>query len=373
MPRKMRQVTCLEELSDTERQILGYVKEGKSQIEIGELMNLKPSTVYHNLKVLENAGLFQRVECRGRKEGDISQQSQKIIAEMLKLIEEFSPRTLRAYYYQLVVRGVFSNVTASYVALVTLLTYAREKGLIPYDAIIDSSRPVFLDYPDEDLQDYIDSVRPYKSDWWKDQDKRIILWIEKDALMSVIKPIARKYHVDLYCGRGGNSLTRVYEASQRINEKYEYDDVLILYMGDFDPQGIIIEESLYKEMGERHDCYPMHERIALTYDQAKEFEALGLSNVVKEAKSKSDTPNAAQQRGVDNYNKRAAAHIEKYGELSVELDAFSPIQLQDLVSKAIETHCDMAQMRERQAADEIVNARILKALQPLVDECQDYE
>lgn len=371
MPRPTRPLpTSLEELNDTERVILNYTNEGKMQTEISTITKFSRAKVSGVLKRLTNAGLYGGA-IRGKQAGSITQQSRIIIDAMLKLIEEFSPRTLRAYYYQLVVMGVFPNNESSYVSLVTLMGDARRNKIIPYDAFVDSSRPLHLEVPDYDMQDYVDSFRPYRSDWWKDQEQRITLWIEKDALMNVVEPIAHKYHVDLYCGKGGVSLTRVYEAAQRINDNGQ--DALILYMGDFDPTGIDIENSLFKEMGELHDCHPEHERIAVTYDQAKEFEELGLSNPVKDATSKSENPNAAQKRGVAGYNQKAAKHREKYGNLSVEVDAFNPKQLQDLVSKAIEAHCDMAQMRERQAADEVVNARILKALQPLVDECQDYE
>jgi len=367
--------TSLEELTDIERRVLDYANGGFKYVEIEELekdkSNISDTTVYSILHKLQQAGFYQG-RSKGRPKGSVSDQSQMILNAMQELIEEFAPRTLRSYYYQLVVKNLFPNVQNSYDNLCTLLASARRTGKIPYDAFSDDSRPRYINVPDSDLQDYVDTFRPYESDWWREQVQRVVLWLEKDALMNVVKPIAQKYHVDLYCGKGNTSLTVTYEASKSMNGFYDAGQyITILYLGDFDPKGIEMEGTLYKTLQEDHDCCFEHERIAVTYDQAKEFGALGLSNVVKDAKAKGDS--AAQLRGAESYNKKAAAHREKYGNLSVELDAYTPMQLQALVENAIVKWCDIDLLIERQKADDIVNARIRKALQPLTEECGDYE
>lgn len=365
--------TSLEELTDVERRVFDYGNEGLKYKEIEELekgkSNISDTKVYEILHRLQEAGLYT-CKSKGRfRKGMVTHKSQRILDVMQELIEEFYPRTLRSYYYQLVVRGLFPNVQTSYDNLSQLLVRSRRNGTIPYDVFSDSSRPRYITYFDTDLQDYVDTFRDYKSDWWKNQDRRIVLWLEKDALMNVVEPIAQRYHVDLYCGKGDTSLTVTYEAAKRINDIGQ--DTTILYLGDFDPKGMEMEGSLYNTLQEDHDCSFEHDRIAVAYDQAKEIEALGLSNVVKDAKAKGNS--AAQLRGAKIYNNLAAAHRAKYGNLSVELDAYTPMQLQALVEAAIVARCDMGLLVERQKADRVVNARIKKALQPLTEECGDYE
>lgn len=248
-----------------------------------------------------------------------------------KIIDEYKEQgyvlTLRQLYYQLVSRGIIPNRNAEYAKLSSLLVEGRMAGIIDWDAIEDRTRQPFLPYYVEGVQGAIkDTIDYYRLDRQKGQDTYIELWVEKDALSGVLKPITSYYHINLMVNRGYSSCSAMYHAYKRfssvIASKKTENKVMILYLGDHDPSGL----DMIRDIGNRLEefglqgCFCIN-HIGLTEEQIKKY---------------NPPPNPAKIT-----DPRAAWYISQHGETSWEVDALNPSILNVLIKKNIEDLIDI--------------------------------
>ena len=101
------------------------------------------------------------------------------------------------------------------------------------------------------------------------QDSHVEVWLEKDALSTVISRIATdKYGVTVAVNRGYGSFSFIKEGAERLS-RFVDKSIHILYFGDFDPSG----EDMVRDLQKRIMLYgaptaTVH-KIALTKDQVK--------------------------------------------------------------------------------------------------------
>lgn len=224
--------------------------------------------------------------------------------------------TLRQLYYQLVSRDVIPNNDKEYAKLSNILKNGRMAGIVDWSSIEDRVRVPKLPYWVKDVKDAIkDTIQQYRIDRMKGQDRKIEIWVEKDALSNVLYRVSEKYHIRLMVNRGYSSVSAMYDAYNRLNT----GDV-ILYFGDHDPSGMDmirdVRERL-QEFGVNVEVQP----IALTMEQIREF---------------NPPPNPAKIT-----DPRAKWYIEKYGKTSWELDALPPRELIRLAENAVENIIDI--------------------------------
>ena len=101
-----------------------------------------------------------------------------------------------------------------------LLLEFRRKGLIPYESIIDGTRPTTFA---EGGYDHIDQARErmaearqnvveyYSLNIWTPQGKRAEMLSEKEALAIVVGRVTRQYGVNLTSSKGFSSESMLYE------------------------------------------------------------------------------------------------------------------------------------------------------------------
>ena len=245
--------------------------------------------------------------------------------------------TLRQLYYQLVSRNIIPNQERAYKNLSRLLTRARLAGLVDWSSIEDRVRtPAF---PPEfgSLADLIEAaIYSYRLPRLEGQDHYVELWVEKDALASVLRPIAMKYHVVLMVNRGYSSASSMYDSARRFiaaQGRHNWEPYLF-YLGDLDPSG----EDMVRDIRSRFDEFGVGDvvvkKIALTPEQVEEY---------------SPPPNPAKMR-----DPRAEGFVSKFGSESWEVDALHPSILERLIGDAIENVLDlglMAEVEEREERD----------------------
>mgnify|MGYP000190278712 CR=1 FL=1 len=125
------------------------------------------------------------------------------------IIEEYQDLglklSLRQLYYQLVSRDIIKNVVQEYKGLSELLTDGRMAGIVDWEAIEDRvrvpSKPGSWDTPADIL---VSAYHSFRLDRMKGQSTYIELWVEKDAISGVLKPITRKYGINLLVNRGSD-------------------------------------------------------------------------------------------------------------------------------------------------------------------------
>lgn len=249
--------------------------------------------------------------------------------------------TLRQLYYQFVARDIIPNTMKDYKNLGNVINDARLAGLIDWDAIEDRTRNLealnHWDSPKEVLET---AAKTFKYDRWDNQDTRIEIWVEKEALVGVIERVAFKYRCAYFACRGYSSQSESWRAGQRFKEYNERGQaVKILHLGDHDPSGIDMTRDnrdrldMFSEYGEVEVI-----RLALNEDQVHEY---------------NPPPNPAKLTDT-----RAADYVSKFGLSSWELDALSPEIIDNLISTEIEKYIDIdywdiAIQREKAAREKL--------------------
>lgn len=233
--------------------------------------------------------------------------------------------TLRQLYYQLVAGDLIPNDIKVYSKLSTFVTDLRYNGLIDWDAIEDRGRRPIEPPEFSNLDDLVEAaLYTYRLPRWSDQEKHVELFTEKDALSSILEPIANEYHINFCVNRGYASATAMYNLFERaLRNIRKGKKVVILYLGDHDPSGLDmirdIEERLNEFIAAPWDCiYFKVEQVALSMNQIKKY---------------SPPPNPAKIQ-----DPRAKGYIQRFGRKSWEVDALPPDIMIQTVKKAIEKH-----------------------------------
>lgn len=171
-------------------------------------------------------------------------------------------RTVRDVYYALEARGFEDELAEcghsfEYRYVKRAVKKGRRHGYIDPSLIIDESRraETTMDSGHESPKQFVDEhVRgiwnAYRENFWKDQDAYLEIWLEKQSLASIFRPIAAEFNVRLEATRGDWSDSKVYEATQRLSGRInDGDDVVVLYFGDFNPSGYHAPVSVQETMG----------------------------------------------------------------------------------------------------------------------------
>jgi hypothetical protein len=163
----------------------------------------------------------------------------------------------------------------------------------------------------------------YKRDLLQTQDKYIEIWIEKNAISSIITRIAGKYTIRVQV-TANNSVSRLGEYAERIKEHHLQQPV-ILYFGDFDPSGVDMLPAMKQTLEEEMKIFGIsYKPIALNPDQVRKY------NLPID-------PDAIKSK-----DKRTKGFKKKYGSeaYAVELDALQPDVLQEILETAILNEID---------------------------------
>lgn len=245
--------------------------------------------------------------------------------ELVEIVAEIEPATVRQVFYQAVVAGLVPKDEAKgYRVVQRRLVELRETGRIPYGWITDGSRTVYGHTRYTDATQYAASVAgQYRRDYWAESDENVEIWVEKDALAGVLSPLVlQEFGLNLYVTKGFASVTYLQSAADDIND--DARPTYIYLLTDFDPSGLSIADTVERELTERTYGNVKVERLAVTPYQIAEY----------------DLPT----RPTKTIDKRAKDFIEEYGTGSVELDALPPDALRTLVRDAIELHMDGEQL-----------------------------
>ena len=241
--------------------------------------------------------------------------------------------TLRQLYYRLVAKDIIANTKPSYKRLGSILTKARNAGMIDWNAIEDRTRGrkglSTWDDPQSIVKAAIDG---YRIDMWQNQPYRVFVWVEKEALAGVIERACYDddFRVDYVCCRGYMSASTIWEEGRHYRYISAADDQIpiILHLADHDPSGLdmtrdnIERIAMYSELDHwwKQDeivqpGFFHYERIALNKDQIEEYDP---------------PPNFAKVS-----DSRYEEYYHEHGDESWELDALDPDVLVELVQEHI--------------------------------------
>jgi uncharacterized protein DUF2399 len=229
-----------------------------------------------------------------------------------------TPMTVRQMFYALVSSGAIPKTEQGYDQVGYYLLNMRRCGVIPYSFIADNTRWMRKQHTYASLADFLDASQElYRKAVWDEQPVRVEVWIEKDALASVVYEVTDPWDVPLMVTRGFPSETFVYEAVEAIKE--ENKPTHVYYFGDYDPSGVAIATGLAAKMGAWTSLVTF-EHMAVRREQ---IDTTGL-----------------QTRPTKKTDSRAKG----WRDDSVELDAIPANVLRQMVRDCLEQHISERQL-----------------------------
>ena len=271
--------------------------------------------------------------------------SATVIDQANKIITEYRGKgfdlTLRQLYYQFVARALLPNKLQAYKRLGALVNNGRLAGLIDWKSIVDRLRKHEKNSHWSNPAHIIESCAEYYAiDTRAGQDHYVEVWVEKDALSSIIEKACEPLDVSWFACRGFVSQSAMWRAANRFKEQTA--ECHLLHLGDLDPSGVDMTRDIGDRLGMFGAKVTVH-RIALNMDQVELYKP---------------PPNYAKVT-----DSRFEGYQNKYGDESWELDALEPQVLLDLIQREINNYTDKKrrnllidrQLRERDQLQAIAN------------------
>jgi hypothetical protein len=260
---------------------------------------------------------------------------------VLRARHDYWPLTVRQIHYALLndpplihaskPGSAYTNTHTAYKALDDLLTRARLEYEYPFlwGAIDDATRPMTTWNVWQSTGPFIkgqldDFLKNYYRDLLQSQPNQIEVIGEKNTILNIIEPVLMDYCIPFTIGRGYSSLPPRMKMAQRYFKSGK-EQLILLAVSDFDPEGEDIAESYARSMRDDFgidNIVPI--KVALTHDQVTDPE-MGLHPQMK-AKAGSS---------------RRQGFVEKYGDDVFELEAIPPAELQVILRQVIDSVLDV--------------------------------
>jgi hypothetical protein len=286
------------------------------------------------------SGVYETRPLKARRHRRTREQLDRLDSELIELVREFQPITIRGVFYRAEVRGLIPKTEHGYDVVQRRLLKLRREGRLPYVWITDGVRTVMGHERYSDVEEFAEEVRQlYRRDYWRNWPEAVFIWIEKDALSGVIAPTVLDWGLDLWISRGLSSESYLFRAGRMIARSRKPTWVYVL--ADFDPSGLLISEKVAEILPGFTDNVPVRvRRLALDHAQVAEMQL--------------------PTRPVKHSDSRARKFVAKYGDRCAELDAIPPPVLRQMVDEVISTHADRFEIERLKLieADERARFRI---------------
>jgi hypothetical protein len=172
--------------------------------------------------------------------------------QIVAVLQEDHPQSVRHVFYRMTDPRLPEPVEKSdrgYRHVQDRCVKLRRSGRIAYSWIADMSRRGYFVNTFSSATDFITRMSGhYRADLWRDAEYRCEIWAESRSIASVLLEDCNQLAVDLFPCGGFSSLSFVHEAAQQHNQADDDRPLVVLYVGDYDPAGVLIDQSLEREM-----------------------------------------------------------------------------------------------------------------------------
>jgi hypothetical protein len=282
---------------------------------------------------------FETCSKKGR---GMAQRSLDLIDAMHAAAEAAQPITGRGIGYKLFTQGLIASMAKSEMQRVyRLLREARERGIIPWEWIVDETRAIERVATWDDPEAFAECVaRSYRRDFWNQQPHRVQVWSEKGTVRGLLAPVIDHYAVGFLPVHGFTSATTAHDIAADDDGR----DLIVLYVGDFDPSGLFMSEADLPARFVKYDGdHVKLKRIALTRAQTRDLPSFPASDKRKDPRYK--------------------WFVESYGKRCWELDAMDPNNLRACVRREIKKLIEPVAWQRC----EVVNAAEQASLRTVLD------
>lgn len=217
------------------------------------------------------AGTIKR---RRRTRAEVEQLDRQIVA----VLREDHPQSVRHIFYRMTDPTLAEPVEKSergYRHVLHRVKELRREGVVPYGWISDTTRRGYFVNTFRDAAEFLTHMSGlYRGDLWRDADTTVEVWVESRSIAGIVQHDCKELAVSLYPCGGFSSITLAYEAAKDINAEYEGKPVHVLYIGDHDPAGVLIDVALEREL-RMHLVAEVDltvERVAITPEQIAAYD-----------------------------------------------------------------------------------------------------
>jgi hypothetical protein len=255
----------------------------------------------------------------------ISEQTIAIREEILELPFEQEQMTVRGIFYALTTRGIVEKSEAGYRQVQRQVLLLRRESELDWGFVADGTRWVNEPETWDAIEDALtQTARTYRRNLWRSQGIRLEIWLEKDALASLISTVTHKWGVRLMVSRGQSSETYCYHAAREAQIAWD-------------------------EAGVETFVYALYDSDRYGRDAAAKVEE-------KLRRYSNDTPIGFELLAVTDWQiemwNLPTRPAKREGDPdAVELDAIPPDKLKSLVDNVIIEHIDTAVWEKEQAVE----------------------
>jgi hypothetical protein len=254
------------------------------------------------------------------------------VAAVLIEYHDHLPLTVRQVFYRLVGVYNYPKTENFYKSLQRAIALARRAQWIDFDDIRDDGTQVRAPHSfsgvDAFYRNIASLVGGYRKNLMTMQDTHLEIWCEASGMLPQLGRVASPFCIPCLSGSGYNSLTEIKDVADRIRASGK-DKAVILHLGDLDPSGTNIFESLADDVtafvnaDSDGEIEVEFRRVALTAEQVKE-------HALPTAPPKSEDSRSKNWK-----------HKE-----TCQLEAMPPNQIANLLRAAIEEIIDMDLLEE---------------------------
>ncbi|MGD9656902.1 MAG: hypothetical protein AB7U61_04555 [Methylocystis sp.] len=283
------------------------------------------------------------IKRRRRTRAQVEQLDQQMVA----LLRADHPQSIRHVFYRMTNPRLAEPVEKSdrgYQQVQARLVKLRRSGAVPYEWISDMSRRGYFVRTFSGAGDFISRMHGiYRADLWERAEVRVEVWCESRSIASVIQADCSELAVSLYPCGGFSSISFAHEAAQELNDTVTTytddtrDPVVIFYIGDYDPAGVLIDIALENELRRHLDPAIQFSfvRLGITEEQIRQY----------------DLPEKPRKA-----TDKRALHVER----TVEAEAMPAHILRQILRDAIEAYLPADALRVAKAAEESEKAHLAR-------------
>ncbi len=205
---------------------------------------------------------------------------EQLDSQILAVLREDHPQSIRHVFYRMTDPRLEEPVEKSdhgYRAVQYRITELRRAGSLPYGWITDATRRGYHTNTFHSGADFVRAMSSlYRADLWREAGYYVEVWCESRSIAGVIERDCRELAVSLYPAGGFSSITLAYQAAENIAAETQEGEkpAVIIYIGDYDPAGVLIDQSIERELrAHLHSDIDLDfQRLAITEQQIEEYD-----------------------------------------------------------------------------------------------------
>lgn len=194
-------------------------------------------------------------------------------AQILKVCEADHPVSVRHVFYRMTDPRLAEPVPKTeqgYKQIQKRIVDMRRAGRLPYGWISDATRMGWHVPTYRDPAEFVRAqAQAYRFDVWGDSDTLVEVWCESRSIAGMIHGECERLAVSLYPCGGFALASYAWHAAQGYEE---YDAVNVVYVGDYDPAGVLIDVALSRELRTHTSTRVTFDRVAVNQTQIRQFD-----------------------------------------------------------------------------------------------------